>query len=153
MMRLLGVALALLAGCGGEVVADATNPAMAARPDQARAFEIVKASFARGMRTEGLLEDAPSVRWSETVCPAPAADGSYKTAVLDAQGRCFSGLTYEGCDIRIAWRGTYSASAFSHEIMHCLLDRAGTPDPDHTLDPAAWALVAETDGALARSGL
>ena len=145
--------LLLLGGCGAEDAGQPVSPEATSRPGEARAFEIVRDAFDRGMGMQGLLEDSPRVRWSDELCPTRATDGTYKTAVFDGAGRCYSGLSFEGCDLRVAWRGSYHASAYAHEIMHCLLDRAGRPDPEHASEPSAWALVQATDEALAEAGL
>ncbi len=145
--------LMCLCGCGAETASPDVVPVVAERPEEARAFAIVREAFDRGMGMQGLLDSAPPVRWSFQVCPKRAADGTLKTAVVDEAGRCYSGLAYPGCDLRVAWRGSFSTSAYAHEIMHCLLDRAGRSDPEHVNEPAAWVLVEDTDRALAQSGL
>jgi hypothetical protein len=138
------VMMALGAGCGSE----ATHLEM---PDQDEALAVVRDVFATAL-PGAALDAPPSIEWSEAVCPRPAADGRMKTAVIDAQGTCYAGLTRD-CKVQVAWRGRFSASAFAHELMHCYITRLGLSDPQHDRHPDLWQLAGEADTALAQAGL
>lgn len=144
MPRLLVASLFLLAACGADL-----EPGQRPGEDAARA--VVEATFVAGMPAAVLDRARPRIRWHETACPYPAQDGAVRTAVIEGD-TCYAGLS-RGCALDVAWRGTFSRSAFAHELMHCYLSEMGRSDPAHDRHPEAWALVGQADAALADSGL
>lgn len=145
MAHLALIACVLLAACGAE---HGEPP----RAGQTEAVAVVEAVFTRILGPATMADAQPEIRWSEQICPHPAPDGFLKTAVIDAHGACFEGLS-TGCQISVAWRGTFARSAFAHELMHCYMSHVGLRDPDHDRYPEHWRTVKEANHALAEAGL
>lgn len=93
------------------------------KPREDEALTIVKGVFRLGL---GPAADKVKTRvyWSDTLCPYPAADGTRKTAVVYDR-RCYAGLTFLGGTCRVAWRGSFSSSAYAHELLHAHLNATG----------------------------
>jgi len=93
------------------------------QPREAEARQIVLDVFRLGL---GPTVDHATVRlyWHKTICPYAAADGTKKTAVIH-NGKCFNGLTFFGGVCRVAWRGSFSSSAYAHELLHAYLNATG----------------------------
>lgn len=90
----------------------------------------------------------PPVHWWYGRCPSKPDD--LRTAVVTLSGICYSGLFYPyQCDV--AWRGSFSKSAYSHELMHAWQHTRGIFDPGHSLDE--WSQIPIIDVDLASRGL
>jgi hypothetical protein len=65
--------------------------------------------------------------------------------------RCVGGYA-RGCYLHIVWRGSYSDSAFAHEIMHCMMSQNGEgPDRFHE-KRHYWDMVKEANENLRFAG-
>jgi hypothetical protein len=111
------------------------------QPNQAQAAQIV------WQQIFAAPAEPPLVEWHEDVCPGHQQGPA---AVL-WQEQCFAGLTLDGDLSRVAWRGSFSQSAFAHELLHALQARRGVFDPGHTLPD--WANVPIANHALEAAGL
>lgn len=90
----------------------------------------------------------PRVKWWHTTCPS--LPGDTRTAVVSDDGTCYSGL-FLPYDCHVAWRGSYSSSAYVHELMHAWQYTRGVWDPGHT--NSEWSTVPEVEALLRREGL
>lgn len=92
---------------------------------------------------------APTVVWWYGTCPT--AQNDPRTAVVIG-GVCYSGLTFpDEMKCNVAWRGSFSTSAYTHELMHAWQATRGIYDPQHML--AEWNRVPEIDAELSANGL
>jgi len=115
-------------------------------PGQTEAVELV------WKQAYGCTDQAPQLTWWMTSCPA-AAGGVHpgKPTAVYLDGKCYDGLSYVwGSDV--AWRGSFSKSAFAHELMHDAQGREGITDPDHQR-AADWAKVTVANSMLDAAGL
>ncbi len=143
---LFATMLSLAAGCGGDDTIET------ARPGQESALAVVREVFAGVLDEASMSPVALSIQWSGHVCPYPAADGLLKTAVIDPRGTCYAGLAH-GCDLQVAWRGSFAQSAFAHELMHCYMSQLDLTDPSHDRHPEMWRAVSDANRALREAGL
>lgn len=90
----------------------------------------------------GRTEPPPGTRWGFDRCPSQPDNP--KTAVLEPNGTCRSGITWSFCYTQVAWRGSFSKSAYIHEQQHAADYRDGISDPNH-LRWWKW-MVADTLG-------
>jgi hypothetical protein len=128
-VRALLAAALCLAGCG---------PSFPAKPGQDRALAIA------WNQTFAADAPPPPIDWREDSC-----DGGTATAVVE-DGHCYAGLFSDGV-AHVAWRGSFHASAFAHELMHALQGDHGIIDPMH-LRIADWNTVGEANQRLAAAG-
>jgi hypothetical protein len=141
---LLGISLTI-SGCGTLKSVAASQRAVskdctAGKPNQCAAEKL---AWNSGLKQVG---PAPWIEWSDVNCP-----GYDRTAVI-YQGTCYSGLFLpDSQKIMVAWRGNFYDSAYTHELNHYILWRAGHDDPNH-LDPS-WANVTLVDSKLKDAGL
>lgn len=97
---------------------------------------------------------APKITWTYETCPNTPTDP--RTAVityaLDGSVTCYSGLFWgpfwEGA---VAWRGSFSESAYVHELLHAVLWQDGTEDREHKKE--IWARENEINDRLREEGL
>lgn len=129
-----------------------------AKPRETEARSIVKGVY-KG--TLGDKVDSAKVRvyWSDALCPYPAEDGTYKTAVVFDR-KCYAGLTFIGGHCKVAWRGSFSSSAYAHELLHAYLNATGhggeqidLPDGDPKLCGWCRELEREANRRLVAAGL
>jgi hypothetical protein len=92
----------------------------------------------------------PPVHWWYDTCPL--YPDNPRAAVVTVDGKCYSGLfwSYE-YRIDVAWRGSFSRSAYSHELMHAWQYTRGIDDPDHALEE--WKEIPNIDAELLSKGL
>jgi hypothetical protein len=129
------LALALLAGCSAAPPADETP-----MPGQAQALAIVwQGAFQAD-------QAPPPIAWSELRVDAGAA-----TAV-EYDGRIYSGVYTADGVAMVAWRGSFHASAFAHELMHAWQADQGIVDPLHQRRED-WQRVDAANDALVQAGL
>jgi hypothetical protein len=123
------VGLVLLAGCG---------PSYPEQAGQERALPIVW--------TAAFQADAqpPAIEWREDDCGGPLPG-------VREDGACYAGLYLRGDHALVAWRGSFHASAYAHEMMHALQWGHGVEDPQHTRPE--WSLVDRANAALRAAGL
>lgn len=131
-MRQLLITFLLLIGCNGP------EP----QPRQDEALQLV------WVNTYGQHDAPPTIYWWKTNCPYSTKD---KTAVV-YNNSCYSGLTFSGDYIEVAWRGSFYRSAFAHELMHALQLRRGYEDPDHEIK-ADWELEGVANVSLMSNNL
>lgn len=108
--------------------------------------------------------EPPEVVWWYETCPEvgnPDAPGKpedtpgnkpdTRTAVY-IDGHCYSGLFRPHLwRADVAWRGSFSTSAYAHELMHAWQAERGIRDPQHKNDE--WLEVPAIDAELAAAGL
>lgn len=77
-------------------------------------------------------KNPPPVIWSSENCQIVGSDQT-RTAV-NYQGQCYSGLFLAPNEYKalVAWRGSFSSSAYTHELIHALQYLMGVYDPNHT---------------------
>lgn len=77
----------------------------------------------------------PTMIWKNEVCTDPAkAEKAKGIPLIMYQGKCYYGLTFtDEWIIWIAWEGSFSTSAFAHELMHAHMHHLGLEDPDHKM--------------------
>lgn len=121
---------------------DIEHPKM---PVQSEAFAVVRQHF--GMLFAGRAMTEPDVHWWTTNCP-----GTETTAVVLGQ-TCYAGIYYRQQGVDVAWRGTFSESAYTHELMHYFLHEFNSgSDPLHQ-QAIPWQVVREADASLQGRGL
>lgn len=101
------------------------------KPDQAQALQIVYDVY-RPLLSSNLDNVTLHLYWSSDACPYPAPDGRTKSAVIYNK-KCYNGLTFLGGVVKVAWRGSFSNSAFAHELLHNALN--STKHGHWLLDP------------------
>ncbi len=126
--------LLFLAGCGG-----ATQ--LPQHPFQDTAVSLV------WDETLGAQTPPPPIEWHEDTCPTSKS----KDAAVVVDGKCYAGLFLRDDKALIAWRGSYSSSAFAHELVHAWQWSRGIDDPDHELK-ADWKLADEANKKLRKQG-
>jgi len=77
-------------------------------------------------------DDTMMIEWREDVCPG------YDATAVVYDGKCYSGLTFGEYSL-IALRGSYSSSAFAHELLHAAMSQKGIYDPEHKRDE--WGVL------------
>ena len=115
-------------------------------PGQAEALAVV------WVQAFQCVDAPPPITWWTTSCPAAAGGvkpGKPTAVYLD--GKCYDGLSY-GWGSDVAWRGSFSKSAFAHELMHDAQGREGIIDPNHQRSDD-WAKVDVANAMLADQGL
>ena len=93
-------------------------------------------------------EAPPTVKWWYMRCPTRPDDP--RTAVVTVEGLCYSGLFW-GYNCDVAWRGSFSKSAYAHELMHAWQDTRGIFDPAHKLPE--WTEITNINVTLSEMGL
>lgn len=89
----------------------------------------------------------PTFEWKKGNCAGYSND-----SLIEYEGECYYGLFFkEQWLIWIIWRGSFSKSAFSHELFHGYLSLKGIYDPDH-LDPL-WDELDIANKLLRENGL
>jgi hypothetical protein len=137
MIRPLLTALAV-AGCAAPA-----DPVVSRGTEEIQARDIVWHEL---FQAEG---DAPTVVWWYDTCPDHP--GNPRSAVY-LQGTCYSGLFREALwQADVAWRGSYSKSAYAHELMHAWQAERGIHDPDHKT--AEWRELGRINAELKKLGL
>lgn len=131
-LRVVGLC-AVLAGC-------VAQPALPEQPGQPEATALV------WQQVFGATLAPPPVEWREDTCPGREQG----PAAVVYGGACYAGLYLPDGTALVAWRGTFSASAFAHELMHAWQYVRGIEDADH--DREEWELVKEANGLLADAG-
>jgi len=109
------------------------HKAPVSKPRQDEALKIVRDTY-RPLLGAKVDTATMHVRWSDKLCPYPDASGVKRTAVIH-NGKCFAGLTFMGGEVLVAWRGSFSKSAFAHELMHTFLNASG--HGNWLIDPVA----------------
>lgn len=149
-MRRLALILLLLPGC----YLFKHNPTM---PRQTEAMGVVRNAY-RPLLGPKVDTYKFRLEWSKRICPYPASDGQMKTACMN-EHKCHSGLTWIGTSC-VAWRGSFSASAFAHELLHQFLNATGhgtwlidLPDGDPRLCVECRAAEQQANQWLRASGL
>lgn len=77
----------------------------------------------------------PAIEWARD-CEREGKPG------VTYRGTCFAGLAWPGY-VRLAWWGSFSSSAYAHELLHATHYCAGVEDPQHqrtewqTIEPRA----------------
>lgn len=96
----------------------------------------------------------PPMIWKNEVCTDPAtADRSKGIPLINYNGKCFYGLTFtDTWIIWIAWEGSFSKSAFAHELMHAHMFRLGLMDNDHKMSEY-WNQIDGINKLLRDAGL
>lgn len=90
----------------------------------------------------------PAIEW-----PEGRPCGSQPRAIVSASGVCLAGAAYpEGNYVEVIWLGSFSASAFAHELMHVHLYNLGDDDPTHSR-PEWGYLLSAANQALSNEGL
>ena len=159
-MRWLAGALILLAcaSCGWLLY---PYSAPVPRPRESEALAIARAA-ARPLLGAAVDRATLHVRWRTGTCPPdllPAGADPTRTAVVWNR-RCYSGLTFWGGETWIAWRGSFSSSAYAHELWHTWGSVAG--HGDWILDGDAYTpgwcapcaeAIAATNARLREAGL
>src|SRR5580693_5993877 len=85
------------------------SPSFPQYPNQKTAEAIVWANYPK------VNGSPPNVEWFTESCPtSPTIDLS---AVV-YEGMCYSGLTIDADFSMVAWRGSFSSSAYAHELLH-----------------------------------
>lgn len=98
----------------------------------------------------GMISAPPAIDWWHERCPEHPSD-LRAAVVLD--GTCYSGLFWPSrFSIDIAWRGSFSSSAFAHEMMHAKMWLDGEP-PDVDHESLSWSLAEAANEALDLEGL
>lgn len=118
------------------------SPNYSQYPHQQQAETIVWALYPQ------VNSSPPSVEWFTKDCPYAQVDLS---AVV-YEGMCYSGLTLDAEYSMVAWRGSFSSSAFSHELLHANQYDRNIYDPNHLL-PEWNVLVPIANSALLSAGL
>src|SRR5690349_9889321 len=86
----------------------------------------------------------PVVTWWEESCPIMPEDT--RTAVY-INNKCYAGLFRDQLwQADVAWRGNFSHSAYSHELLHAWQSSRGIYDPTHS--NAEWDLIPIIDKDL-----
>ena len=117
----------LLGACGGPIE----------QPAQAEVTAIVRRTL------EAARDEAPPpVEWRRDDCG--------KLPGVREGGVCYAGLYLRGDRALVAWRDSYHASAFAHELLHALQWQRGIDDPEHRRDE--WKLVNQANAALVVAG-
>lgn len=117
----LALILMLMAGCG-----------YYEQPRQAEAVTLVWSLYPKS-------GDPPPIEWRD--------DGCGELPAISAYGACLAGVYYPGDHAVVAWRGSYAASAFAHELMHANQWQRGTDDFAHSSPD--WRLVPLANEKLA----
>jgi len=91
----------------------------------------------------------PVIEWRNDKCPDHPDSG----ALIYQDGTCYYGLFYGNLwKIYLAWRGSFSKSAYAHELLHAYLNSKGIYDPDHTR-PEWNTMIPEANKLLENAGL
>ncbi len=131
-MKTILLAILLWTGCA----------APAPMPRQAEALAIVWTD------TYSMQVDPPEISWWTTNCPN---NPTTLTAVY-FNDMCYAGLTFSYYHTDVAWRGSFSSSAFAHELMHVAQAHRGLSDPNHAV-VGDWSLVDVANTFLKGAGL
>jgi hypothetical protein len=126
--------LLLLGGCSAP-------PPLPQRPHQDRALQLV------WDHTLGATDAPPQIEWREDVC----TKSTKKDAAVVHDGECYAGLFLRGDRALIAWRGSYTKSAFAHELIHAWQWSKGVDDPKHKVKKD-WELETAANEALEGEG-
>ena len=119
-------ACALHVGCG-----------LPAQPGQERAEVIVWEAV------YGAASAPPPIEWREDDCGGPLAGARY-------EGRCYAGLYLRNDRALVAWRGSFHASSYAHELLHAYQWSRRVEDWDH--QRPEWSLVEDANAKLAAAG-
>lgn len=130
--------LLFLAACSSELV----PPEVERGPEEERARDLVWHGYFNSERMP------PRVVWWYDICPISESD---KISVY-IDGECYAGLFRERMwRADVAWRGAFSESAYSHELLHAYQAERGIYDPEH--ENAEWEMVPIIDAELKEQGL
>src|SRR5262249_20662882 len=127
----------LAAACGGAEEARMRS--------QGAAFALVQAALSAAL--PGTAIEEPEGRWWTE--PRPGTD----TSAVVIRALWYSGLYCRRAAVDVAWRGSIGASAYTHELMHYFLDRAGRGSDAGHGQTQYWELVERIDLQLQREGM
>lgn len=115
------------------------------RPYQSEADAILRTELYATWGLEVFRERTWTVWWSDEACP----DDPLGASAVVYNGRCFAGLTFWCQAVFVAWRGHISASAYAHELGHCLHIAAGWGGDGEHLDDEWWAAIQRANDRIA----
>lgn len=132
------IVLLFLSGCGN-YPGPLEAPTYEQKPRQAEAVALVWGVYPM------VQASPPPIEWREDRC------GDKTKAGVRYRGECYSGLYFPGGRAMIAWRGSYTVSAFAHELLHANQWGRGWEDPNHL--STEWGLVQEANELLVMMGI